>query len=167
MKTLKITSIPLLLLAACAVGPDYKRPEVETPAAYREAGNWQAAAPRDTAERGKWWVIFGDASLDSLMAQIDISNQTLAAAEAQVRISAALAEQSRAAWWPTVNSQVSRTESKPSQTTGPIVGTATSKRIINSLSVSATWEADLWGRIRRLVEAGDATTRAKIGRAHV
>ena len=148
---------PLLLLAGCTVGPDYKRPEVEVPGAYRE---WQAAAPKDAAERGKWWAIFKDPQLDGLIAQVDVSNQTIAAAEAQVRISAALAEQSRAQWWPTVTSQVSRTESKPSATTGPIVGQTTSKRIINSISANATWEADLWGRIRRLVESGDATTKA-------
>jgi NodT family efflux transporter outer membrane factor (OMF) lipoprotein len=149
-----------LLLAGCAVGPDYKRPEVEVPAAYREAGNWQPAAPRDAAERGKWWAMFSDPSLDSLMAQVDVSNQNIAAAEAQVRISAALAAQSRAQFWPTVNSTVSRTESKPSSTTGPIIGQATSKRIIDLLSFSASWEADVWGRIRRLVESGDATTKA-------
>src|SRR5262245_23736413 len=149
--------IVAILISGCSVGPDYKRPEVEVPAAYRE---WQTAAPRDSAERGKWWAIFGDASLDGLMGQVNVSNQTIAAAEAQVRSAAALAEQSRASWWPTVNSQVSRTESKPSQTTGPIVGQATNRRIINSLSFSASWEADLWGRVRRLVEAGDAATKA-------
>ncbi|HXR58064.1 MAG TPA: efflux transporter outer membrane subunit [Burkholderiales bacterium] len=149
-----------VLLAGCAVGPDYKRPEMDIPAAYKEAGNWQAAAPRDAAERGKWWAIFGDASLDGLMAQVEVSNQTLAAAEAQVRISAALAAQSRAQFWPTLNSQVTRTESRPSATTGPIIGQTTNKRIIDSLSFSASWEADLWGRIRRLVESGDAATKA-------
>lgn len=150
----------LVLLSGCAVGPDYKRPEIETPAAYREAGNWQQAQPRDAAERGKWWAIFKDPQLDGLMAQVDVSNLTIAAAEAQVRISAALAEQSRAQWWPVLTGNVSRTESKPSSTTGPVIGQSTSKRIINSLSASATWEADLWGRIRRLVESGDAATKA-------
>jgi NodT family efflux transporter outer membrane factor (OMF) lipoprotein len=149
-----------ILVSGCAVGPDYQRPEVEVPAAYREAGNWQAAAPRDAAERGRWWAIFGDASLDDLMAQVEVSNQTIAAAEAQVRISAALAEQSRSQFFPTINSQVSRTESKPSSTTGPIVGQATNRRIVNSLSLSTNWEVDLWGRIRRLVESGDASTKA-------
>src|SRR5215831_5535499 len=145
---MKKTLAFLAVLSGCSVGPDYKRPEVEVPASYRE---WQSAAPRDAAERGKWWTIFKDSQLDELVAQVEVSNQTIAAAEAQVRVSAALAEQSRAQWWPTVTSQVSRTESKPSATTGPIIGQATNKRIINSISANATWEADLWGRIRRLV----------------
>ena len=157
MKKILIASI---LLAGCAVGPDYKRPKVEVPAAYREAGNWQTAAPKDTAERGKWWTIFNDPSLDGMMAQVEVSNQTIAAAEAQVRISAALAAQSRSQFWPTVNAQMSRTESKPSATTGPIIGQATNKRIIDALSFPISWEADVWGRIRRLVESGDATTKA-------
>jgi NodT family efflux transporter outer membrane factor (OMF) lipoprotein len=155
--------LPLVLLASCSVGPDYVRPQVETPAAYKEAGNWKPAEPRDAAARGKWWAMFGDAQLDGLMAQVDVSNQTIAAAEAQVRVSAALADQSRAAWWPALNASVTRTESKPSATTGPIVGATTSKRIIDSMPLNASWEADLWGRIRRLVESGDASTRASAG----
>jgi NodT family efflux transporter outer membrane factor (OMF) lipoprotein len=62
-----------------------------------------------------------------------------------------------------VTGSVSRTESKPSSTTGPITGIATSKRIIDALPLNASWEADLWGRIRRLVESGDASTRASAG----
>ncbi len=154
------TSIAMMFLAGCTVGPDFLRPKVETPAAYKEAGDWKPAAPRDTEARGKWWTAFGDAQLDGLMAQVDVSNQGIAAAEAQVRVSAALAEQSRASWWPSLTGQVSRTESKPSSTTGPIVGATTSKRIIDSMPLNASWEADLWGRIRRLVESGDASTKA-------
>lgn len=150
----------LLLLAGCTVGPDYVRPKVETPSAYKESGDWKPAAPRDTEARGKWWATFGDAQLDGLMAQLDLSNQGIAAADAQLRVAAALAEQSRASWWPALTGSVTRTESKPSATTGPIVGAVTNKRIINSMPLNASWEADLWGRIRRLVEAGDAGTRA-------
>jgi NodT family efflux transporter outer membrane factor (OMF) lipoprotein len=153
----------ILLLAGCTVGPDYVRPKVEVPASYKEAGGWQPAEPRDAAARGRWWEAFGDPQLDALIAQVDVSNQTIAAAEAQVRISSALADQSRASWWPQLTGSVSRTESKPSSTTGPIIGNVTNKRIIDSLPLNASWEADLWGRIRRLVESGDATTKASAG----
>jgi NodT family efflux transporter outer membrane factor (OMF) lipoprotein len=159
----KRTLFLVLVLSGCAVGPDYVRPRLETPAAYRESLGWQPAAPKDAAARGRWWEAFGDPELSALIAQVDVSNQGIAAAEAQVRVSAALAEQSRASWWPSLTGTVQRTESKPSATTGPIVGVATSKRIIDSLPLSASWEADLWGRIRRLVEAGDAATRASAG----
>ncbi|HUN69109.1 MAG TPA: efflux transporter outer membrane subunit [Burkholderiales bacterium] len=152
-----------LLLAGCAVGPDYVRPKVETPAAYKEnsaEAGWKQAAPNDAAPRGNWWEAFGDPELSALVAQVDVSNQTIAAAAAQVRISAALAEQSRAQWWPTVSGTVSRTETQPSSTTGPVVGVASTRRIIDSLPLSVSWEADLWGRIRRLVESGEAGTQA-------
>ena len=153
----------IFLLSGCMVGPDYVRPKLETPAAFKEAGGWQPAEPRDAAARGNWWEAFGDPELSAFVAQVDISNQTIAAAAAQVRVSAALADQARAQWWPQLTGSVSRTESKPSSTTGPIVGVATSKRIIDALPLSASWEADLWGRIRRLVESGDATTKANAG----
>ena len=160
--------IPILLLATgCTVGPDYKRPEVEVPAAYKEnrtenSGElgWKQAEPSDLKPRGEWWTIFGDPELDALMKKVDVSNQTIAAAEAQVRISAALADQARASWWPTVGATAQVTKSKPSGTTGPIVGQTTNERTIYSLPLQASWEVDLWGRIRRLVESGDAATAA-------
>jgi multidrug efflux pump len=152
--------LSIALLAACTVGPDYKRPTLEVPAAYKEYGEWKPAQPADLQPRGDWWAMFGDAELDALMKQVDVSNQTIAAAEAQVRISAALAAQARASWWPTVNGTVQVTKSKPSSTTGPIIGQAASERTIYSLPLQASWEIDLWGRIRRLVESGDAATLA-------
>src|SRR5258706_5274025 len=161
MKIIKVTALSIAL-AGCAVGPDYKRPEVEVPAAYKgtTAADWKPAEPRDAVPRGMWWKMYGDAELDALMARVDAANQTVAAAEAQVRISAALADQARAGFWPQITGTISRTESKPSSTTGPIVGQSATKRTIYSLPLNLSWEADLWGRIRRLVEAGDATTQA-------
>jgi NodT family efflux transporter outer membrane factor (OMF) lipoprotein len=160
---MKRTLLLLLLLAGCAVGPDYERPKVEAPAAYKEDAGWKTAEPRDAAPRGNWWTMYGDAKLDELVAKVDVSNQTVAAAEAQLRISSALADQARAGFWPTVNASLTRTESQPSGTTGPIIGQATSRRIIDSLPLSVSWEADLWGRIRRQVESGEATVQASAG----
>jgi NodT family efflux transporter outer membrane factor (OMF) lipoprotein len=150
----------LLLLAGCNVGPDYVRPKVETPAAYKEAGDWKPAEPRDAAARGKWWAAFGDPQLDALIAQVDVSNQTIAAAEAQLRQASALVAQSRASWWPTLTGTVQYTRSLPSSTTGPIVGVSTSKRTIYSAPLNASWEADLWGKVRRAVEQGEASEQA-------
>jgi NodT family efflux transporter outer membrane factor (OMF) lipoprotein len=160
---MKRISILILLLTGCAVGPDYKRPALEVPAAYKESSaelGWKQAEPRDFAPRGSWWTIFGDPALDGMMAKVDVSNQSIAAAEAQLRVSAALAEQARAGFWPTVTGTVQKTESQPSATTGPIIGQAANRRTIYSLPLNASWEADLWGRIRRQVEAGEAGTLA-------
>jgi NodT family efflux transporter outer membrane factor (OMF) lipoprotein len=156
-KSLAITAI---LLAGCTVGPDYVRPKVEAPAAYKEQAEWKIAEPRDFAPRGDWWRIFGDPQLEALMRRVDEANQTVAAAAAQVRISAALTDQARASWWPTVTGTAQVNESQPSRTTGPVVGQASNRRTIYALPLTASWEADLWGRVRRLVEAGDAGTAA-------
>ena len=150
-------------LAGCTVGPDYVRPSIEVPAAFKESKDWKAAEPRDAVARGPWWATFGDAELDALMPQLDVSSQTIAAAEAQVRVAAALADQSRAQWWPTVTGSVSRTHTQSSVTTGSVAGIGTHRATIDTLGFDASWEADLWGRIRRLVESGDASTQASAG----
>src|SRR5258706_364533 len=80
MKIIKVTALSIAL-AGCAVGPDYKRPEVEVPAAYKgtTAADWKPAEPRDAVPRGMWWKMYGDAELDALMARVDAANQTVAA----------------------------------------------------------------------------------------
>ena len=65
------------LLAACAIGPDYKRPEVQTPVAFKEMAGWRLAEPRDELQRGNWWRVFGDSALDQLIEQVSVSNQSL------------------------------------------------------------------------------------------
>ena len=72
-------------LAGCMVGPDYVRPTAPVPAAFKEGQGWKQAQPQDQAPRGDWWGVFGDAELDALLRQVDISNQTIQAAEARVR----------------------------------------------------------------------------------
>src|SRR5690606_35609444 len=74
-----------LLLGACAVGPDYVRPEVAQPAAFKEANGWKTAQPNDAALRGNWWEIYGDPLLNSLQEQVNTSNLSLAQAEAAYR----------------------------------------------------------------------------------
>ena len=152
------------LLAACTAGPDYVRPPVEVPAAYKEGASqglqWQPAQPRDHLPRGPWWSAFGDSQLDALLAQVNVSNQTLAAAEAQFRQSVALADAARAAWFPALTVGASETRSRPSGTTGPVVGVATTKRTIYSTPFNFSWEADLWGRVRRSIESSESTAQA-------
>jgi NodT family efflux transporter outer membrane factor (OMF) lipoprotein len=153
----------VFFLSGCMVGPDYERPKVETPAAYKEgtrAEDWKPAEPRDGAARGQWWAVFADPKLDALIAQVDLSNQTIAAAEAQLRQAAAVTAQNRASLFPEFDGRATVTRAQPSSTTGPIIGNATSTRTLYSLPLSASWEADLWGRIRRSIEQGSAAEAA-------
>ena len=79
------------LLGGCTVGPDYQRPQAEVSAAYKEAADWKPAEPRDDASRGNWWEVFADPQLDGLIAQVDVSNQNVLAAEARYRQARAVA----------------------------------------------------------------------------
>lgn len=147
------------LLGGCAVGPDYVRPTATVPAAYKEAGNWKPARPQDEAPRGKWWAVLGDPLLNRLEARLDVSNQNLAQAEAQYRQAQALTAAARAGYFPTLGAGVSATRSDSILRSA---GGSVSAGPTNSLSLSfdAGWEPDLWGRIRRLVEAGRANAQA-------
>jgi NodT family efflux transporter outer membrane factor (OMF) lipoprotein len=147
-----------LFMTGCAIGPDYKRPEADTPMQFKEMQGWRAATPGDALPRGDWWTAFGDAELDALMKRADVSNFNLRAAEARVRQARALADQARAGYYPTIGAGAAASRSKsPSLPNAPSTTNAVSTY---SASVNATWELDLWGRVRRAVEAGDASWQA-------
>ena len=74
----------VIALAGCTLGPDYVRPDVEAPAAYKKAQGWKTSEPRDNEPRGDWWSVFNDPQLDALLGQVEVSNQTIKAAEARV-----------------------------------------------------------------------------------
>lgn len=151
---------PLILaLAACAVGPDYVRPEVApVPLAFKEMKDWKPAQPNELAMNGKWWEMFGDQQLNALIGQIDISNQNLAQSEANFRRAMALVQGARAAYSPTLSADASRTRSRASGSSNN--STATSVRDNYSFSLNADWEIDLWGRVRRNVESNEASAQA-------
>src|SRR3984893_18485472 len=140
----------LVLLSACTVGPDYKRPEAPVPAQYKEAG-WKVGEPLDAIDRGAWWSVYKDPLLDDLEKQIDISNQNLKAAEAAFQQAEFIVAQARAAYFPTVDlnasAQRSRTGGGSSSSTGAGRSGLTSSQF--STSASGSWVPDLWGKIRR------------------
>jgi NodT family efflux transporter outer membrane factor (OMF) lipoprotein len=159
-------SIAFLTTACAAVGPNYHKPTVETPGAFKEAppAGWKAAQPRDAALRGKWWEMFGDPALNALEEQVSVSNQTLAQAEAQFRGARAAVAAARAGLFPTVTAGAQVTESRAgtarsssqSNSTTSRSGTAT----VYQVPIDFTWEIDLWGRVRRQIEANVAAAQA-------
>lgn len=152
-----ISALTCVLLSACAAGPDYKRPTVDTPAAFKEIGNWKPAEPREPAA-DNWWAAFGDPVLDDLQARLEVSNQNLRAAEAAYRQALVLADAARASWFPAINATAGATRSATSAATAAS-GNAPPR---NSFSLGATvsWELDVWGRIARTVEGADASLAA-------
>lgn len=157
------------LLGGCAMGPDYVRPAVNSGVQFKEAAGWKAAEPRDDIRRGPWWDVYGDPELSRLMAQVETANQTIAQAEAQYRQALATVQATRAGQFPMLNGSASATRSgtgtSSSTTTnssGVVISQGGSQSIRNQYSMNATasWEADLWGRIRRGVEADTASAQA-------
>jgi NodT family efflux transporter outer membrane factor (OMF) lipoprotein len=101
-RALALVSLPALALWACTVGPNYKRPPVVTPPAFKEAEGWARAAPADVFDRGPWWLLFGDPVLDRLEPEVAAHNQTLIAAEQAYSQARALTAEARASFFPTV-----------------------------------------------------------------
>jgi len=138
-------------LAGCTVGPDYERPSAPEPSKYKELKGWKAAAPRDEMARGSWWSVFKDAKLDSLEPQVEISNQTVAAAEAAYRLAQAVVKEAQAGLFPTVSLNYSATGA---HTGSALSGTGAPRTIVTStLAANASWDLDVWGRIRRTIES--------------
>lgn len=141
-----------VLLAGCAMGPDYVRPQVATPAAFREGGSdWQTAQPADAAPRGPWWQAFHDPDLDQLEDAAAGANLDVAIAEAHYREAVASVDQTRAAFFPTVSASAGITRSA-NATSGISQPPATT----HLAQVSASWVPDLWGSVRRGMEAAHA-----------
>ena len=149
--------IGVSLLASCAVGPDYQRPAVPTPAAFNEAADWKIAEPRDELARGNWWKIFGDRELDTLIEQVNVSNQSLKVSEARYRQAQALAQSARASYLPTISASASSTRSRAASARSQGNNDIATN---HNLTLNAGWEIDLWGRIRRSVESNDANAQA-------
>jgi NodT family efflux transporter outer membrane factor (OMF) lipoprotein len=155
-------------LGACTVGPDYIRPPAPPSAEFKEATaefkeakkGWKTATPRDGFDRGPWWSVYHDPKLASLMSQVEISNQTVIAAAGNYEQARAIIREAQAGYFPTVTNSWSGTASYQGAGTS-----STSTNIIARSSViynpmaSMTWDIDVWGKIRRMVESDAAAAQ--------
>jgi NodT family efflux transporter outer membrane factor (OMF) lipoprotein len=149
-----LLALAVFQLSGCAVGPNYHTPGVQVPPAYKEAGNWKAAAPNDQNLGGSWWTVFQDPQLDALEAQVDVSNQNLKAAEAQYQEARAILRYYRADYYPTVTGGLSASRTRTSANRPP--PSSTFNGITESdfvLPFDLSYQADVWGRVRRTVES--------------
>jgi len=139
--------------------------------AVKPTGQWKEAAPEDACNRGEWWKIFNDAKLNMLEAHLDISNQTIKNAYENWQQARALVDEARAAFWPTLTgslgftrqSQGSGFASSGTSTSGTTTGTTTSSSSVSNSyqwMLNASWEPDIWGSVRRTVEAAAAGAQA-------
>src|SRR5579884_837821 len=151
----------LLLFSACApVGPHYRRPEAPLPPAYKgetpPGSDWKAADPSDAIPRGKWWEIFNDPQLNTLEEQIDVSNQNLKAATAQLDQARSAVRASRSGFLPVITgggsiSQTHQSDNRP-------IGHATYTDY--SLPFTFSYEADVFGRVRHSIEQSRVLVQA-------
>ena len=151
-----------VLLSACAVGPDYQRPELTAPQQFKEAQGWTQANPSDALARGAWWELYGDQQLNALVAQLNSNNQSVAQSEAQFRQAQALVRNARAAFLPSADLSVGKTRSSQGTGSSSSSLSSSSSGIRDTLNaqVGVSWEADVWGKLRRGLEANEASAQA-------
>ncbi|WP_109479008.1 efflux transporter outer membrane subunit [Paraburkholderia sp. C35] len=163
---IRLRSIVLALagasvLAACTVGPDYKRPEAVTAATYKEleGTGWKTAEPADAHIRSSWWEVYDDLALNALEQQVASANQNVQAAQARFRAARAQVAQFRSQFFPvvTANGGYSRARSSENVKFKSTAGKTLDDWIVGA---DASWEPDLWGRVSRSVEGARASAQA-------
>ncbi|MGF6772293.1 NodT family efflux transporter outer membrane factor (OMF) lipoprotein [Paraburkholderia sp. GAS199] len=164
------------VLAACSTLPAYQPPAVDVPAQFvgakadANAGSntdsttastpgWTQAAPADAAPRGPWWTIFGDPVLNQLEARVAVSNQNVQKAVAQLQQARSLVDYQRAGFFPTITAGASQNRARVSQN---VEGRSLAGKTVPDYSagVSASWEPDLFGRVRDSVAGARANADA-------
>jgi NodT family efflux transporter outer membrane factor (OMF) lipoprotein len=161
----------VLALAACAVGPNYRRPEAPVEPAFKEDQGWKPATPGEIQGDKPWWSIYNDPLLDSLEHQVEVSNQTLKADEAAYRAAVEAIGVDRGSLFPSVTVTGANTRSGSASGVNQAITTASGttvttgtggngRRSIYSAGAQASWSIDIWGRIRRLVESDVAKAQA-------
>ncbi len=153
-------SLAVFLLSGCIVGPNYVRPSAEVPTSYKEAENWAPAQPSDAIARGKWWGVYNDTQLNNLEDQVTAANQSLKAAQAQFVQAREAVRISRSGLYPTVTGGASVSGNHLSSNR-PLSGTTSKINYADfQIPIDASWEPDIWGRVRRTVEASRSEAQA-------
>jgi NodT family efflux transporter outer membrane factor (OMF) lipoprotein len=151
-----------VLLAGCSFAPKYATPSMSIPAAFKEQAPentgstniWQAAQPKDDVIRGKWWEAFNDSQLNALEQQVTVSNQNVAAAFANFISARAIVKEAHAQLFPTLATSPSVARSRQ-PFLGPQISSVQRSPYLTqySLPLDASWQPDLWGRIRNTIKA--------------
>jgi outer membrane protein, multidrug efflux system len=146
------------LLAGCTVGPGYKRPAAQVPDTWKGEGPWQTAVPKDAVPKGAWWQLFHDAELDRLEQELLQANQSLEAARDRLSQARSQARIASSAYFPTVSANPSgqrqELSSNRSFSSGELPPFTQSDFVV---PFSVSYELDLFGRVRRNLEAANAS----------
>ncbi len=163
-------SAVLLLISGCTVGPNYHRPNAPSAPDWKENavpppnppnGSWKQTEPSDGTLRGPWWEMYGDPKLNELEGKIAVSNQTLRAAMEQYLQAREQVAIARSQYYPTLSAGPSISRNRNSVNAGnTVAGVSTEQYNTFSIAGQAQWEPDLWGQVRRTVEATRANAQA-------
>lgn len=155
---LALASIFLSVFTGCTVGPNYHRPDVPLAPAWKEQPPWRAATPQDTLPKGTWWSIFGDDELSQYEVQALKANQTIESARNQLEQARASARITQSGLFPQMSAGVLAQRSRSSANAPSASGAVLPAVTQNTFSVpfNLSWEADVFGGIRRSVESSNA-----------
>ena len=155
--------------AGCNVGPKYLPPTAtapqafkESPTQFKESNGWAVAQPQDATLRGKWWEIYNDPDLNSLEDQLNVNNQNIQQAFENFMEARALVREARSQYFPTASIGGAYNRSRTSSNLGSTTGTGAQggkQSQVFSLLADASWEPDLWGKVRNTVRAGQYTAQ--------
>jgi multidrug efflux system outer membrane protein len=148
-------------LCACDLAPSYAPPKVDLPPKFREGGMWQLANPSDGLPRGPWWTEFHDKTLDALEPQVDEANQTLANALANYMQARTNVEQAESGLYPSLEQDSSLSTNRQSDHRPLRSANQPSHYGANTLDIQASYEVDLWGRVRDTIAASAAQAQAE------
>lgn len=148
------------VLGGCTVGPDYHKPTAPISTTFKEAQGWKAASPQDELPKGPWWELYQDPQLNALVAQVQLNNQNVAVYAAQYQQALALVRESRANQFPLLTGTGSSTRSETSTGSSSSTTSSGGVRKEHSASLDLSWEADIWGKLRRTTEQDRASAQA-------
>ncbi len=155
-----------LTLFGCTVGPNYSREPAPVPTEYKELKGWKPARPSDDVDRGDWWAPYRDPGLATLLGEVEISNQTVAAAAAAYEEARAVIREAQATLLPVATAGYTvtrtRTGALAGTTGGSAVGTALRTRYTTQYTapINGSWDLDVWGKVRRQIESNTAAAQA-------
>jgi len=155
-----ILSLGLFVLGGCSVGPKYVKPTTQIPPAYKENANWKTAQPSDQAQKGNWWEIFQDPQLNTLEEKVNVSNQSLRAAVDRYQEARDVLRQTRSSYYPLVTASVTPSQNRESLNKALVGPTSPANYSDLVLQGDVSYEADLWGSIRKSVQSSRELAQA-------
>jgi NodT family efflux transporter outer membrane factor (OMF) lipoprotein len=167
VRAFALINVIALALTDCTIGPNYSPEPAPVPTQFKELKGWKRANPSDEVDRGDWWKVYKDHALNELLPQVEVSNQTVAAAAAAYEQARALIREAQAALFPvgTAGYSVTRTRTGPlavtaEQFSGAGGGGGAIYTTTYTVPISGTWDLDVWGQIRRQIESDTSGAQA-------